>query len=81
LRDDPNQKCGGSKLSLENDHRLPPENYARKTASLMEQYFMKILAIPEANIMYLEDKEGTNTKIIQHLRIYFPGRREKDSLR
>jgi len=68
LRDDPNQKCGGSKLSLENDHRLPPENCARKTASLMEQYFMKLLAIPEANIMYLENKEATNAKIIQHLR-------------
>ena len=34
----------------------------------MEQYFMKLLAIPEANIMYLENKEATNAKIIQHLR-------------
>jgi hypothetical protein len=76
----PNQKYWGFIISLENYHRLPSVNYARKDAFLMKQYFVKVLGIPEANIIYLEDREATKAKIMQHLRTYFPRNTEKDSL-
>ena len=76
----PNQKYWGFIISLENYHRLPSVNYAQKDAFLMKQYFVKVLGIPEANIIYLEDREATKAKIMQHLKTYFPRNTEKDSL-
>lgn len=76
----PNQKYWGFIISLENYYRLPSVNYARKDASLMKQYFVKVLGIPEENIIYLEDTEATKAKIMQQLRTYFPRSTEKDSI-
>ena len=76
----PNQKHWGFIISLENYYRLPSVHYARKDAFLMKQYFVKVLGIPEANIIYLEDTGATKAKIMQHLRTYFPKNTEKDSL-
>ena len=76
----PNQKYWGFIISLENYLRLPSVDYARKDAFLMKEYFVKVLGIPEANIIYLQDREATKAKIMQYLRTYFPRNTEKDSL-
>jgi uncharacterized caspase-like protein len=76
----PNQKYWGFIISLENYQRLPSVQYAQRDASLMKKYFLKVLGIPEANIIYLEDREATKARIMHHLRAHFPRNLEKDSL-
>jgi len=76
----PNPKYWGLVISIENYHELPSVNYAQKDALLIKQYFIKILGVPEANIIYLVNSEATKARIMYNLRTYIPRNTENNSL-
>jgi hypothetical protein len=76
----PNPKYWGLVISIENYHQLPLVNYAQKDALLIKQYFIRVLGVPEANIISLVDSEATKARIMYNLRTYILRNIEQDSL-
>jgi len=50
-------------IGIENYYRLPKVNFTRKDALIVKDYFVRILAVPEENIIYLIDSEATKARI------------------
>jgi hypothetical protein len=59
----PFPKDWGLIIGIENYDRLPTVNFIRKNALIIKDYFVRILAVPEENIIYLIDSEATKARI------------------
>jgi len=67
-----NQSNWGLIIGIENYADLPSVTYAQKDAMLMQEYYEKIIGIPEENIITLIDSEATKAKIEGLLKSYLP---------
>jgi len=68
----PNPSEWGLVIGIENYADLPSVTYAQKDAMLMQEYYEKIIGIPEENIITLIDSEATKAKIEGLLKSYLP---------
>jgi len=75
----PNFKNWGFIVGIERYSSLPSVDFAQKDASIMKEYFIRVLGIPEENIKYLADSQATKSTITGHLRSILPRNVEKDS--
>ncbi|MBI5199289.1 MAG: caspase family protein [Nitrospirae bacterium] len=75
----PNPKNWGLIIGIEKYAFLPSVDYAGKDALTMKEYMMKILGIPEENIILLSDSKATKSQIEGHLKGYLPTNVEKET--
>jgi hypothetical protein len=75
----PNLKNWGFIVGIERYSNLPSVDFAQKDSSVMKEYFIRVLGIPEENIKYLVDSQATKSTITGHLRSILPRNVEKDS--
>lgn len=59
-------------IGIENYNRLPKVDYARKDALIVRDYFIRILGVPEENIISLIDTDATKASIEGYLKKYIP---------
>lgn len=66
-------------IGIEDYAHLPSVEYAKKDALIMRDYFMKVLGVPEKNIIHLLDVDATKARIEGYLRNYIPNNVSKDT--
>lgn len=59
-------------IGIEQYARLPQVPFARKDALVIEQYFQKVLGIPQENIIMLLDNNATKARIEGFIKNYLP---------
>ena len=75
-----NHKNWGLIIGIENYAHLPSVNYARKDAMIVKEYFIKILGVPEENILSLIDDEATKARIEEYFKDYIPYYVDEDTI-
>ena len=66
-------------IGIETYANLPSVDYAKKDASLVKDYFVKILGIPQENLIFLSDEKATKSAIAGNIKEHLPKNLEKDS--
>jgi hypothetical protein len=66
-------------IGIETYANLPPVDYAKKDAALVRDYFIKILGIPQENIIFLSGEKATKSAIAGNIKEHLPKNLEKDS--
>jgi hypothetical protein len=66
-------------IGIEAYHRLPNVEYARKDALIVQDYFNRILGVPQENIIMLIDGDATKASIEGYLKNYIPTNVGKDT--
>ena len=62
----PYPKDWGLIIGIEDYARLPTVEYARKDALIVRDYFIRVLGVPEENIISLVDSDATKETIQQY---------------
>lgn len=75
----PFPKDWGLIIGIQNYAHLPDVKYAKKDALIMKDYFMKILRVPEENIITLIDSDATQARMRGYLENYIPANVSKDT--
>lgn len=75
----PYPKDWGLIIGIENYNRLPEVEFARKDALIVRDYFIRILGVPEENIISLIDADATKAQIEGYLKKYIPQNVSKDA--
>jgi hypothetical protein len=68
----PNPKAWGLIIGIENYQRLPKVEFARKDALIVRDYFIRVLGVPEDNIIALIDADATKGRMEGYLKKYIP---------
>jgi hypothetical protein len=75
----PFPKDWGLIIGIEDYDRLPKVDYARKDALIVRDYFIRVLGVPEANIISLIDTDATKARIEGYLKKYIPNNVGQDA--
>jgi hypothetical protein len=75
----PNPKDWGLIIGIENYQRLPSVEFARKDALIVRDYFIRVLGVPEENIISLIDADATKGRMEGFLKKYLPANLGKDA--
>ena len=75
----PFPKDWGLIIGIEDYAHLPKVEFARKDALIVKEYFIKVLGIPEENIISLIDGDATKARIEGYLLQYIPANINKDT--
>jgi hypothetical protein len=75
----PYPKDWGLIIGIEEYNRLPRVEYARKDALIVRDYFIRVLGVPESNIISLIDTDATKARIEGYLKKYIPNNVGKDA--
>jgi uncharacterized protein YcfL len=59
-------------IGIENYAHLPNVSFAKKDALIMKEYFIKILGVPEENIITIVDSDATKGRLNGYLKNYIP---------
>jgi hypothetical protein len=74
----PDPKAWGLIIGIENYQRLPKVEFARKDALIVRDYFIRVLGVPEDNIISLIDADATKGRMEGYLKKYIPANLGKD---
>ncbi|OGW16033.1 MAG: hypothetical protein A2035_00615 [Nitrospirae bacterium GWA2_42_11] len=66
-------------IGIENYPNFPAVDFAEGDALLVKEYFIKVLGVPEENIISLLGKDATNARIRGYLKSYIPKNVEKET--
>lgn len=69
----------GLVIGIEDYSHLPKVDYARKDALIVRDYFIRVLGVPEKNIVMLIDKDATKSRIKGYLLDYIAKNLDKNS--
>lgn len=75
----PYPKDWGLVIGIEDYAHLPSVDYARRDALIMKEYFIKILGVPEENIISLMDGDATKARMEGYLKHYIPDNVNEDT--
>jgi hypothetical protein len=75
----PYPKDWGLIIGIEDYAHLPDVDYARKDALIVKEYFIKVLGVPEENVISLIDSDATKARLEGYLKEYIPSNVGKDS--
>lgn len=75
----PYPKDWGIIIGIEDYNRLPNVEYARKDALVVRDYFIRVLGVPEENIISMIDHEATKARIEGYIKSYIPKNVSRDS--
>lgn len=70
----------GLVIGIEDYANLPPVDFAKRDANVVKDYFVKILGVPEENIIFLADGKATKSTIEGYLKNYLPKNMDKDTV-
>jgi hypothetical protein len=59
-------------IGIEEYSGLPQVNYAKRDALIVRDYFIKVLGVPEENVVTLIDKDATKARIEGFIKQYLP---------
>lgn len=76
----PNPSSWGLVIGIEDYANLPPVDFAKRDATIVKDYFVKILGVPEENIIFLADGKATKSTIEGYLKNYLPKNMDKDTV-
>ncbi len=83
LPDDVDQKPDPNKwalvIGIEDYAHLPDAEYARKDALVVKEYFVRILGVPDSNVILLMDNDATKARIESFIYDYLPRNVKKDT--
>ncbi len=79
LSQKPYPKDWGLIIGIEDYAHLPAVEFARKDALIVKDYFIKVLGVPEENIISLIDSDATKARIEGYLKEYLPSNVGKDT--
>jgi hypothetical protein len=68
----PYPKDWGLIIGIEDYAHLPSVDYARRDALIVKDYFVKVLGVPEENVISLIDSDATKARIEGYLKQYIP---------
>jgi hypothetical protein len=68
----PFPKDWGLIIGIQNYAHLPEVQFAQKDALIMKEYFIRVLRVPEENIIMLIDSDATKGRIQGYLENYIP---------
>jgi Caspase domain len=74
-----NPKAWALIIGIENYQRLPKVEFARKDALVVRDYFIRVLGVPEENIISLIDADATKGRMEGYLKKYLPANLGKDA--
>ncbi len=74
----PYPKDWGLIIGIEDYAHLPSVDYARKDALILKEYFIKVLGVPEENIISLIDSDATKARLEGYLKEYIPSNVDQD---
>jgi hypothetical protein len=66
-------------IGIEDYAHFPSVDYARKDALILKEYFIKVLGVPEENLISLIDSGATKARLEGYLKEYFPSNVSQDS--
>lgn len=66
-------------IGIEDYAHLPRVDFARKDALVVKEYFIKVLGVPEHNIISLIDSDATKARISGYLKKYIPANVSKET--
>ena len=75
----PYPKDWGLVIGIEDYADLPHVEYARRDALIVKEYFVKIMGVPEENIIFLTNSNATKARIEGYLKEYLPANVGKDT--
>jgi hypothetical protein len=75
----PNPKNWGLIIGIERYNNLPSVDFAERDASIMREYFIRVLGIPEENTIFLVDSKATKSTMTGYLKDYLPKNVERDT--
>jgi hypothetical protein len=75
----PYPKDWGLIIGIENYAHLPKVDFAKKDALIVRDYFIRILGVPEENIVMLVDSDATRARIEGYLQQYIPDNVSSDT--
>ena len=75
----PYPKDWGLVIGIEDYAHLPSVEYARRDALIVKEYFIKVLGVPEENVIFLIDGNATKARIEGYLKQYIPANVGKDT--
>lgn len=75
----PNTQNWGLIIGIETYPNLPAVDYARKDMQTVREYFIRVLGIPEENIISLINDRATKSQIEGYLKGYLPKNLDKDT--
>lgn len=70
-------KDWGLVIGIEDYASLPTVDFAKRDAYIVREYFVKVMGVPEENIVTLTDSNATRARIEGFLKDYFPANIEK----
>lgn len=76
----PYPKDWGLIIGIEDYADLPHVEYARRDALIVKEYFVKIMGVPEENIIFLIDSDATKARIEGYLKEHIPANVGKDTI-
>ncbi len=75
----PYPKDWGLIIGFEDYAHLPKVEYARRDALIVKEYFIRVLGVPEENVITMIDNDATKSRIEGYLLNYIPANVEKDT--
>ena len=75
----PYPKDWGLVIGIEDYAHLPKVEYARRDALIVKEYFIRVLGVPEENVITLIDSDATKSRIEGYLVSYIPANVQKDT--
>lgn len=66
-------------IGIEDYAHLPDAEYARKDALVVKEYFVRILGVPDSNVILLMDNDATKARIESFVHDYLPRNVRKDT--
>jgi uncharacterized caspase-like protein len=66
-------------IGIEDYAHLPKVDFARKDALVVKEYFIKVLGVPEQNIISLIDSNASKARISGYLKKYIPANVSKET--
>lgn len=75
----PYPKDWGLIIGIEDYAHLPNVDHARKDALIVKEYFIKVLGVPEENVISLIDSDATKARLEGYLKEYIPSNVGKDT--
>jgi hypothetical protein len=75
----PCPKDWGLIIGIEDYAYLPKVEYAKRDALIVKDYYVKILGVPEENIIFLTDGDATKARIEGYLKQYIPKNVDRDT--
>lgn len=76
----PNPSNWGLVIGIEDYANLPAVDFAKKDAGIVKDYFVRILGVPEENIIFLADGKATKSTMEGYLKNYLPKNMDKDTV-